>query len=155
MVSDRIRAMGAMHWIVLFAAILAAWLALFAMSIPSDLRIAARIYGTDFWTSFCVVTPDAAGLARVFAMWMLMSGAMMAPTALPAFATYEDIGRQTQTLPLLWQAMLRFGWGTRLWQRFCKCGSLMWACSMLLAIVNPRSFPQCCLGSRAPTSFRR
>ena len=47
MVSDRIRAMGAMHWIVLFAAILAAWLVLFAMSIPSDLRIAARIYGTD------------------------------------------------------------------------------------------------------------
>ena len=96
MVSDRIRAMGALHWIVLFAAILAAWVALFAMSIPSDLRIAARIYGADFWTSFCVVTPDAAGLMRVFAMWMLMSGAMMAPTALPAFATYEDIGRQTE-----------------------------------------------------------
>ena len=97
MVSDRIRAMGALHWIVLFALILAAWLMLFAMSVPSDLRIAARVYGADFWASLCIVTPDAAGLARVFAMWMLMSGAMMAPTALPAFATYEDIGRQTQT----------------------------------------------------------
>ena len=63
MVSDRIRAMGAVHWIVLFALILAAWLALFAMSIPSDLRIAARVYGADFWASLCIVTPDAAGLA--------------------------------------------------------------------------------------------
>ena len=30
-------------------------------------------------------------------MWALMAAAMMAPTALPAFATYDDLGRSTQT----------------------------------------------------------
>ncbi|WP_372887172.1 DUF2182 domain-containing protein, partial [Shimia sp.] len=37
------------------------------------------------------VTPDAAGFLRVLMMWGLMSAAMMAPTALPAFATYDDL----------------------------------------------------------------
>jgi len=51
----------------------------------------SRIYGAEFWASLCVVTPDAAGLFRITLMWVLMSGAMMAPTALPAFATYDDL----------------------------------------------------------------
>ncbi len=33
-------------------------------------------------------------------MWALMAAAMMAPTALPAFATYEDLGRATPVRPL-------------------------------------------------------
>ncbi len=34
---------------------------------------------------------DAVGLAGAFAMWLIMSAAMMLPTALPAFATHDDI----------------------------------------------------------------
>ena len=79
------------HWLALFAVILGAWAALYAMALPEDMRAASRLYGAEFWQSLCVVTPDAAGFARVALMWMLMSAAMMAPTALPAFATYDDL----------------------------------------------------------------
>ncbi len=96
MLSDRIRAMGAPHWLALFGLILGAWVMLYAMALPSDLRASARIFGAEFWESLCTVTPDAAGFGRVVLMWALMAAAMMAPTALPAFATYEDLGRSTQ-----------------------------------------------------------
>lgn len=97
MISHRIRQMTGLHWIVLFGMILLAWFALFLMAVPDDMRSLSRIYGTDFWASLCVVTPDVGGFTRLFAMWALMSGAMMAPTALPAFATYEDLGHTTHT----------------------------------------------------------
>ena len=97
MISHRIRQMTGLHWIVLFGMILLAWFALFLMAVPDDMRSLSRIYGTDFWASLCVVTPDVGGFARLFAMWALMSAAMMAPTALPAFATYEDLGHTTHT----------------------------------------------------------
>jgi predicted metal-binding membrane protein len=79
------------HWIALFGVILFAWIALFLMAVPQDLRAAGTLYGKDFWVGLCTVTPDAAGFVKVVAMWALMSTAMMAPTALPAFATYEEL----------------------------------------------------------------
>ncbi|WP_376744355.1 DUF2182 domain-containing protein [Marimonas arenosa] len=85
--------MRGVHWLALFAVILAAWGALYAMALPDDLRAASRFYGSEFWTELCTVTPDAAGFARIALMWTLMSAAMMAPTALPAFATYDDLSR--------------------------------------------------------------
>lgn len=97
MIATRIRAMTGLHWIALFAAILGAWVMLYAMSLPADLRGASRLYGSEFWVSLCTVTPDAAGFLRVLLMWSLMSAAMMAPTALPAFATYDDLGHSTET----------------------------------------------------------
>ncbi|MEP2530443.1 DUF2182 domain-containing protein [Shimia sp.] len=93
MIADRIRAMTGLHWLALFGAILAAWSALFLMALPADLRDAGTVYGADFWASLCVVTPDAEGFLRILSMWMLMSTAMMAPTALPAFATYDDLAK--------------------------------------------------------------
>ncbi|WP_299356202.1 DUF2182 domain-containing protein [uncultured Shimia sp.] len=87
--------MTGLHWIALFAAILGAWSILYMMSLPADLRDAGRIYGADFWVALCTVTPDTAGYLRVLTMWALMSAAMMAPTALPAFATYDDLGHST------------------------------------------------------------
>jgi predicted metal-binding membrane protein len=96
-VSVRIRAMRAPHWIGVFGGILAAWVGLYLMSIPAELRSMSNVYGLDFWQSLCVVTPDASGYLRIFAMWSLMSAAMMAPTALPAFATYEDLGHVAET----------------------------------------------------------
>ena len=103
MLSDRIRMMGAPHWLTLFGLILGAWIALYLMAIPSEFRILSSIYGPDFWRSLCVVTPDAAGVGKALAMWGLMTAAMMLPTALPALATYDDLGRQTDApvLPLV------------------------------------------------------
>ena len=89
--AERIRTMGGLHWLALFGLILGAWVVLYLMSAPAELRDAGRIYGADFWRDLCTLTPDAAGYARMVLMWALMSAAMMAPTALPAFATYEDL----------------------------------------------------------------
>jgi len=97
MVFTRIRLMTDKHWLVLFALIIGAWALLYAMALPNDLRVAGRIYGADFIASLCRITPDAAGFLRIMAMWALMSAAMMAPTALPAFATYDDLSHSGQT----------------------------------------------------------
>ena len=97
MVAARIRAMTGWHWLALFGGILAAWAMLFAMALPAEMREAGMIYGAEFWESLCTVTPDAAGFLRVFLMWVLMSAAMMAPTALPAFATYEELSKTTSS----------------------------------------------------------
>lgn len=91
-IAARIRSMGAPHWLLLFGLILGAWGVLYAMAAPADLRDASVLYGANFWTQLCITTPDAAGFVKVVAMWALMSAAMMVPTALPALATYEDLG---------------------------------------------------------------
>ncbi len=90
-VASRIRTMGAPHWLALFALILVGWVALYTMALPPDALELSRIYGADFWRSLCVVEPDKAGFMGLFAMWAVMSAAMMAPTALPTFATYDDM----------------------------------------------------------------
>ncbi len=93
MIATRIRAMGAPHWLGLYGLILGAWALLYAMAVPADLRAASALYGIEFLAALCVATPDAAGYFGLFAMWAIMSAAMMAPTALPALATYEDLGQ--------------------------------------------------------------
>ena len=97
MIASRIRAMSGTHWIALFAAMLCAWGVLFLMAIPDELRALEGVYGADLIAAICGVTPGAAGLAGGIAMWALMSAAMMLPTALPAFATYDDLGHATET----------------------------------------------------------
>ncbi len=96
MLADRIRMMAAPHWLILFGAILVAWLCLFVMAVPGELRNFANLYGADFWQALCTVSLDGAGFASGVIMWALMAAAMMLPTALPAFATYDDLGRQTK-----------------------------------------------------------
>ena len=97
MVSHTVRKMTGRHWLAFFAAILVAWSLLYMMAVPDELRQFSKIYGAEFWIALCTVTPDAAGFGRIFLMWVLMSGAMMAPTALPAFATYEELGHNVET----------------------------------------------------------
>lgn len=89
-----IRTMAAPHWLGLFGFVLIAWALLYAMAIPAELRSLSRIYGTEFWADLCRVTPDAAGAVKLWLMWVLMSIAMMLPTALPAFATFDDLPTQ-------------------------------------------------------------
>lgn len=91
MFASRIKQMGGAHWIALFAFVLVSWLALWMMMVPADLRAMSHIYGAEFWRDLCAVGADGSGFFRLWLMWALMSGAMMAPTALPAFATYDDL----------------------------------------------------------------
>lgn len=93
MVSQLVRTMSAPRWLALFGLILGAWVLLYLMAVPVELRDAGAIYGREFWADLCTLTPDSAGLARMILMWALMSAAMMAPTVLPALSTYDDIGR--------------------------------------------------------------
>jgi predicted metal-binding membrane protein len=72
------------HWLALFGGVLAMWALLFAMSVP-----AAETGG--LWDAICRAGAGEAGFAGAVLMWALMSGAMMAPTALPAFATFDDL----------------------------------------------------------------
>ena len=97
MLSKRIRAMGGAHWLVLFGLILTGWMALWMMSVPAETRELSRIYGVDFWVELCLATPDISGFPKLFLMWSLMSAAMMLPTALPSFATYDDLSTQAET----------------------------------------------------------
>lgn len=97
MIAARVRRMGGGHWLALYGLIITAWGLLYAMALPEDLRDGALIYGADFLGSLCIVTPDAAGFGRIILMWTLMSAAMMAPTALPALATYEDLSHTGET----------------------------------------------------------
>jgi predicted metal-binding membrane protein len=95
--------MGTAQWLLVFGLILFAWAALFVLAVPADLRSAAQLYGADFWDALCTVTLDGAGYANAALMWALMAAAMMLPSALPAFATHDDLGRQTGVpfLPLV------------------------------------------------------
>lgn len=104
MIADRVRSMVGWHWLVLFGAILLSWSVLYAMSVPADLRETSRTFGADFWVAFCAVSLDAAGYGRVVLMWALMSTAMMLPTVLPAFATYDDLKGSAPPTSMLWLA---------------------------------------------------
>ncbi|SFU52683.1 Predicted metal-binding membrane protein [Aliiroseovarius crassostreae] len=90
-IADRIRQMAAPHWLALFGLVALGWMVIYAMAVPSDQMEMAQIYGAEFWRSLCIVSPDQAGFWGLALMWMIMSAAMMAPTALPALATYDDM----------------------------------------------------------------
>ncbi|MGY6412185.1 MAG: DUF2182 domain-containing protein [Alkalilacustris sp.] len=90
-IGERLRGMGRAHWLGLFGGVLAAWVLLFAMQMPPEMAAAVRLGGADWWEALCSPAPGLSGAWAVFAMWALMAGAMMAPTALPALATYDDL----------------------------------------------------------------
>lgn len=90
--ADTLRRMTQGHWVALFAATLLLWTLLFLMALPEN-TLAAR--GFSWIEALCSVTPGTAGLPSAILMWTLMSAAMMAPTALPAVATYDDLPNTT------------------------------------------------------------
>jgi predicted metal-binding membrane protein len=164
--------MQAAHWTALFGLVLGAWAVLYAMAIPADLRSASRLFGADFWAALCTVTPDLAGYGRVAMMWALMATAMMLPTVLPAFATYDDLGSSgAATRPVaLWGgylavwlgfAVLAAGLQMALFQLDLVSGfgdsRSIWLSAGLLAVAGAYQFSplkRACLNKcRAPLTF--
>lgn len=92
MLAERIRMLTSLHWLGLYATVIAAWSVLFFASAPEELREVGRIFGSDYWAALCTLSVSPAGYTTALAMWALMLVAMMLPTALPAFATYDDLG---------------------------------------------------------------
>ena len=103
--------MTGFHWLGLFGALLVAWAILFAMAAPADLRQAEALYGVSLWEALCAPGEGPWAVARLTIMWLVMSAGMMLPTALPALATYEDLGQVTPTA--FWRLVLGYGavWG--------------------------------------------
>ncbi len=97
MLASRIRSLGRWHWVAFFAGTLLSWALLVHMAVPAELRVLEASYGASLLEILCGGAAGAQGFPAVFAMWALMSAAMMTPTALPAFATYEDLSTVAPT----------------------------------------------------------
>lgn len=92
-----LKSFGRWHWVAFFGAVLLGWWGLFQMAIPADLRALQAIYGGDLIEALCSGLLGPAGFWSSFAMWGLMSAAMMAPTAVPAFVTYDRLPPSDET----------------------------------------------------------
>lgn len=97
MLALRIRSLGRVHWLAFFGGLLVCWATLFAMAIPGELRALEATYGASIIEVLCGGTLGAQSLPAAFSMWALMSAAMMAPTILPALATYDDLSNVAAT----------------------------------------------------------
>jgi len=76
-----------MLWIGFFTVVLAAWAALYVMVRRSPLsEVPPGLLG-----DLCLSAANAS-LGQLFAMWALMSAAMMLPTFVPALRTFLDLG---------------------------------------------------------------
>ena len=56
--------MTQVHWIMLFLAISIAWIFLYLLSVPNELRLLSKIYGANFFNEFCIITPDVSGFSN-------------------------------------------------------------------------------------------
>lgn len=80
-------------WVVFYALVLLAWLALALMAEDTATSAAGALdFSTTaaLWRALCLAAADAA-LLPLTAMWSVMALAMMAPTAVPMLSTYRDI----------------------------------------------------------------
>jgi predicted metal-binding membrane protein len=77
-------------WGGFYGFILTAWTGIFLMSASLPGGLLANVQQPGFWAAICTAAAEADPLA-LFAMWALMTAAMMAPTLVPALATYDDL----------------------------------------------------------------
>lgn len=97
MLALRMRSLRRPHWICFFLGLGLCWLALFAMAVPTDVRALEATYGSAIIEFICGGSLAGSGFVGAFSMWGLMSAAMMAPTAIPALTTYDDLSHATET----------------------------------------------------------
>ncbi|MBX2854924.1 MAG: DUF2182 domain-containing protein [Rhodobacteraceae bacterium] len=91
--------MGHAHWLAFFGMLLVCWALLASMAAPEELLALEAVYGASLIEMFCAGPAGGASYPSVMGMWALMSAAMMAPTALPAFTTYDDLRHATHVPP--------------------------------------------------------
>ncbi len=131
MLALRIRSMGRLHWLTFFGFVLVGWAVLFAMSIPSDLRAYESVYGASFIEAICGGLFGASSVPTAFLMWCLMSAAMMAPTALPALATYDDLSHVTAT-----EFGRLLGGYLTVWMAFSAAAAVLQVCLFQLGLIG-------------------
>ena len=79
-----------LSWGGFYGFVLVAWAGIFLMSASLPGGLLANVSQPGFWASLCTAASEADPIA-LFAMWALMSAAMMAPTLVPALATWDDM----------------------------------------------------------------
>ena len=105
-------------WLGLFALILAAWVALFTMT----LDVPPAGLASDIWASLCG-GPMTASYHVLFAMWALMAAAMMLPTFIPALRTFISLGHAGATKAS--DAIMLVGGYTFVWLGFAAAAAAL------------------------------
>lgn len=82
-------------WLAFFSAILAAWAGLFAMVVTSPMADVP----SGLWEALCIGAASADPVS-LFAMWLLMSAAMMLPTFVPSLRTFLQLNAAGATRPV-------------------------------------------------------
>ena len=81
----------AVVWLIVYASILVAWLAMALMVSDLPGYGLMRYTAPEIWEALCRSAAEA-NVAALFGMWALMSLAMMLPTFIPAISTFNDLG---------------------------------------------------------------
>ena len=79
----------AVGWAGFYGLVLVAWVALWAMG--QDRAALSGAYGLALLADLCGADAGALGFGALYAMWAVMSVAMMAPTAVPAVLTWTRL----------------------------------------------------------------
>ena len=85
------------QWILFFFVILVAWTLLVAMQPGFQTVQNINSNGIEKFLSFCLSRANDASYFTIVVMWMLMSVAMMSPTAIPAILTYSNLPVDTKS----------------------------------------------------------
>ncbi len=90
--AERATASGrALFWISFYAVILMAWIALFLGAQTGTPDLLPGVTMSEFWASLCLPATEAEA-QTLFAMWALMTAAMMLPGFAPALRVFGEIG---------------------------------------------------------------
>ncbi len=121
--------------LLFFTAVLTAWSILFTMqAFPGGTSFAGRSgVGALLW--LCSNTVAVTGYGTTFLMWVLMTLAMMAPTAFPAFRTYADL-THTAAANSLSLAVLVAGY-LSVWLGFSVAAAFVQVRLASLGLVDP------------------
>jgi len=125
----------ALAWIGFFALILAAWSALFAMSLEVPDATLRALYGADFWRSVCGASGLSAGFGVTLSMWVLMVAAMMMPTFAPSLKTYSEL-QSTEAANAAGMAMLVLGY-VAIWFGFSLLAAGLQTAFLKVGFVSP------------------
>jgi predicted metal-binding membrane protein len=81
-----------LFWIGFYVVVLVAWVVLFLMARSSPIAALPGTSSADYWNSLCISAVEA-NPGVLFAMWALMTAAMMLPSFAPAVHIFADIGK--------------------------------------------------------------
>jgi predicted metal-binding membrane protein len=123
-----------LFWIGFYTTVLAAWGALFQMSLAAPWRTGSIVTPADWWTSLCIGPADVNPLT-LYCMWVLMAAAMMLPTFVPTLRVFGEM-TDVEAADKSSMAALVAGYVSP-WLLYCAAGALFQVLLSRLKIVAP------------------